>query len=202
MQLRSFVLITAVVALTLRSALPADAAAPTAATASSAATAAVPFDDAHALTYKVIAAPLTEPSAPADEYFGRLKLSNLGIRNIIHAITVEGNSPLALPGQVTRIQAVRDSMADWADKYPRDSWLPGTIVKFATLLESKQQPSYDETAISLFWLLVEHYPKTWYSKFAARQLANYEEVPPMDMLTSPDVNDFANVAAYTFPLPH
>ena len=174
---------------------------PVAALAATADTTPVPFDDTHATTYKVVAAPLTDPSAPADEYFGKFKLSNLGIRNIIHDITIEGNSPLALPHQVTRISGAESALGDWASKYPRDLWLPGTIVKLATLLQSKQQPLYDEAAVSLYYLLLEHYPNTWFSKFAWRQLQAFQEHPDFDMLTAPDVNDVANVIDYAYPSP-
>src|SRR5215472_2509435 len=65
------------------------------------------------VTVAVNSQPLTPASAPADEYFGRLKLSNLGIKNIIRAFRVEGNSPLALPMQRARIEAVDSAIFDW-----------------------------------------------------------------------------------------
>jgi hypothetical protein len=159
----------------------------------------LPFDDSKALTYDVRAAPLTAESAPADEYFGRAKLSNLGVKNIIHDITVEGNSPLAVPRQVGRIQAVGWAMADWADKYPRDHWLPSAMIKFATLLQSKHQPSYDQAAISMLYLVANRYARTWFGKYAVGQLQKYDELANVDMLNSPDVNEFANVIDYTLP---
>lgn len=160
----------------------------------------IPYDDSHALVYQITAAPLTPASAPADEYFGRMKLSNLGIRNIIHDITIEGNSPLALPKQQARIQAVSSAMIDWANKYPRDNWLPGAMVRFATMLQSKQQPLYDQTAISLWDFLLERYPNTWYSKYALNQLRKYVELPNTDLVDSADVHEVANVIDYTYLL--
>jgi len=186
MYMRSlFLLVIATIALSqaAQAAAPADA---------------IPYDDSHAVTYAITAAPLTPASAPADEYFGRFKLSNLGVRNIIHDITIEGNSPLALPKQQTRIQSVQMAMADWASKYPRDRWLPGAIVRFATMLESKQQPQYDQAAFSLWSFLLQRYPNTWYSKYALNQLRKYDEVANIDMLAAPDVHEVANVIDYSY----
>src|ERR1700730_2337880 len=82
----------------------------------------------------VTARPLTPQDAPADEYFGRLKLSNLGIRNIIHALAVEGTSPFALPLERTRIMGVNTAILEWADEFPRDPWLRRVVLNFADVL--------------------------------------------------------------------
>ncbi len=87
-------------------------------------------------------------------------------------------------------------MADWADKYPRDRWLPSAMIKFATLLQSKHQPAYDQSAISMLYLVANRYPKTWFGKYATGQLSKYDEQANVDMLNSPDVQEFANVIDY------
>src|SRR5476649_967841 len=85
-----------------------------------------PPDDNIWHTYVVAARPISGAPAPADEYFGRFKLSFLGIRNIIHDMNIEGDSSLALPMQEARIREVAGSLGDWANRYPRDKWHPGT----------------------------------------------------------------------------
>ena len=78
--------------------------------------------------------PLTPTDAPADEYFGRLKLSNIGVHNIIHALAVEGYSPLALPLERTRIMGVETAIVEWAEAFPRDPWLRNTVLNFAGVI--------------------------------------------------------------------
>src|SRR5450755_1991263 len=95
------------------------------------------FDDQLWHAYTVSARAFTYAPAPADEYFGRFKLSNLGMRNIIHDMNIEGDSPLALPLQQGRIREVAGSLSDWANRYPRDTWLPGTAASFVRFLERK-----------------------------------------------------------------
>ena len=64
--------------------------------------------------------------APADEYFGRLKMSILGIRNQLVNLETKsryrGANRSALMGEATFIE---DAMRDWSAKYPGDPWIPG-----------------------------------------------------------------------------
>ena len=64
--------------------------------------------------------------APADEYFGRLKMSILGIRNQLRDLETKsqwrGENKRALLGEATFIE---DAMREWQSKYPGDPWIPG-----------------------------------------------------------------------------
>ncbi|MDQ2818223.1 MAG: hypothetical protein M3T49_08475 [Candidatus Eremiobacteraeota bacterium] len=137
----------------------------------------VPYDDRHWTAYDVVAPPFTAAQAPADEYFGRYKISNIGVRNIIRDLNIEGDSPLALPHQQTRIAAAGLAMVDWADKYPRDSWLPGAMVGFAKLLLAKGVSQFDETAIDLLFYASHRYAGNRYGADALRTLSAYEQTP-------------------------
>lgn len=144
-----------------------------------------PIDDWHWTSFRVSGRPLTPASAPADEYFGRFKLSNLGVRNIIHDISIEGNSPLAIPKQVSRIQAADWAMVDWANKYPRDRWLPGAMLGFAKLLQSKGQPAMDVTAIALLYYLADRFGRAdRYGSEAGRLVRGYDPTPNFSMAES------------------
>lgn len=63
--------------------------------------------------------------APADEYFGHLKMSILGIRNQLRDLETRsawrGENKRNLLGKATFIE---DAMREWAEKYPADPWLP------------------------------------------------------------------------------
>jgi hypothetical protein len=63
--------------------------------------------------------------APADEYFGRMKMSVLGIRNELDGLerrAVGGDRNVA--SMAGKLALVDDAMNDWRAHYPRDSWLP------------------------------------------------------------------------------
>jgi hypothetical protein len=121
-------------------------------------------------TIVVSAHPMPPPNAPADEYFGRLKLSNLGVRNIIHALSVEGHSPLALPLERTRIMGVETALAQWGAEYPHDSWLRGAMLSFAGVMAGKHDLDTDRLAVDFYLQTSIRYPNTRWSQQAQRQL--------------------------------
>jgi hypothetical protein len=63
--------------------------------------------------------------APADEYFGRLRMSVLGIRNELVTLERRAESGEAnLAALNGKLAMVDDAMRDWRAHYPRDTWLP------------------------------------------------------------------------------
>jgi hypothetical protein len=63
--------------------------------------------------------------APADEYFGRMKMSILGITNSIRDTGVrEGFDPLNASKYYNGLALTENALEDWAQKYPQDSWIP------------------------------------------------------------------------------
>ena len=136
-------------------------------------------------TIAVSAHPWTPAAAPADEYFGHLKLSNLGVRNIIRAFRVEGNSPLALPMQRFRMDAVTSAIADWGDKYPRDPWLASTVFGFTDVLAVKGDVRTDAMAIDLLLQASQRYRNTKYAKMAIKRLLALEPTSSVDWSVVP-----------------
>jgi hypothetical protein len=66
--------------------------------------------------------------APADEYFGKLKMSILGIRNVIKDQGAKVDVyPEKADSTLGAIALTEDALHDWQHKYPCDSWLPGSI---------------------------------------------------------------------------
>lgn len=64
-------------------------------------------------------------SAPADEYFGPLKDSILGIRNRLLAFERKADSELLIAGSLRGIDNIELAIEDWDRQYPRDPWLAG-----------------------------------------------------------------------------
>jgi len=63
--------------------------------------------------------------APADEYFGQLRMSVLGIRNELNTLERRAaggdRNVSAMSGKLAMVD---DAMRDWRSRYPRDTWLP------------------------------------------------------------------------------
>jgi hypothetical protein len=63
--------------------------------------------------------------APADEYFGQLKMSVLGIRNELNSLERRAAGGERNVGAMSgKLAFVDDAMRDWRRRYPRDNWLP------------------------------------------------------------------------------
>lgn len=66
--------------------------------------------------------------APADEYFGPLKMSILGIRNTIKDLGLRYDVNHDIANQTLASAALTErSIRDWEHKYPKDSQLPRSI---------------------------------------------------------------------------
>jgi hypothetical protein len=162
--------------------------------------ASAPLDDDSWTTVTVAAArPPKHRQAPADEYFGPNRLSNLGVRNAIRDMNLEGTSPLALPIQLDRIAAVQAALALWSDKYPNDSWLPGTTLDFAKLLLSKQQAFTDDLAAGYLFSLQAFYPASRAGFEAHELLARSHPIPGFDMGTAPPADPIPSVGDNLYP---
>jgi hypothetical protein len=62
-------------------------------------------------------------SAPADRYFGRLKLSFLGINNTFRDAALSAGDHTVDPSIVGKVMSADDALGDWARHFPRDPQL-------------------------------------------------------------------------------
>jgi hypothetical protein len=73
-------------------------------------------------------------AAPADEYFGRMRLSIVGIRNEIGLLDARIEADPATADQdLKTCELVENALEDWAVKYPHDSWLDAQMARMETL---------------------------------------------------------------------
>jgi hypothetical protein len=76
----------------------------------------------------------TNDLAPADRYFGRLKMSILGIRNSIKDLSARAD---VMPDDADHVfdkaVLVEDALRDWQTKFPRDPWIPKYAYSLAQL---------------------------------------------------------------------
>lgn len=88
-----------------------------------------------AIAALLVAAPITcvanSRSAPADEYFGRLGESVLGIRNALDAIDREGDGEMLSPQTLANLDDQQDAIVALEQKYPNDPWLPAFLSRLS-----------------------------------------------------------------------
>ena len=96
--------------------------------------------------------------APADEYFGRLKMSILGIRNTLKdlAYKAEGN-----PGNAEQVFGsaafAEEALKEWEHKYPRDPWLAKSVAALAHMYTKVPTPAgRAKMHAALAWLTAKY----------------------------------------------
>jgi hypothetical protein len=103
--------------------------------------------------------------APADEYFGSLHMSVLGVRNVLHDV---GRHIEADPANGSRylgmIVLTETSIRDWESKYPADSWLPRSIYGLQHLYGKLSGPECARKALDVANWLIGHYPSSEYAR--------------------------------------
>ncbi len=88
-----------------------------------------PLPSAARTTADASAAASAAASAPLDEYFGRMKLSPIGIGNELHLIASRSQNADDAKDSLPLLTLIEDSMHDWEHKYPHDDWIPKNLVR-------------------------------------------------------------------------
>jgi hypothetical protein len=117
----------------------------------------------HVLSYKV---------APADEYFGRLKMSILGIRNVIKddALKIDAD-PTQGPNVINSMAMTEDALHDWESKYPQDTWLPHSLFTLERLYAKIDSDVARAKAKATMAWLVHDFPRSPQAKVGRVELA-------------------------------
>jgi hypothetical protein len=125
--------------------------------------------------------------APADEYFGRLKLSILGIRNTIkdQGFKVDYD-PQKAPSTLGSIALTEDAIHDWQRKYPCDTWLPGTLYALEHFyLKIHTDDGVKHVHATFAWLRRD-YPKSKFVQLARVEDGQASAVPAVSATASVD----------------
>jgi hypothetical protein len=110
-------------------------------------------------------------SAPGDEYFGRMKLSYLGINNTFRDETIRSGAFTTSPGVITTVDFADDALHAWANKYPNDPELARSyFLAIAAYSKIYTQPTQDK-AWQYMHIIVQQFPHTFFGKQVAKNLA-------------------------------
>jgi hypothetical protein len=115
-----------------------------------------------------VAPVFAQPSAslaPADRYFGRLKMSILGIRNQLKDLAERvAAKPEDAEHVYDKAVLVEDALHDWQKQFPRDPWIPKYSYALAQLYG---KIASDDARVrrndTLDWLIAT-YPESEYAQ--------------------------------------
>jgi hypothetical protein len=111
--------------------------------------------------------------APADEYFGKLKMSVLGMRNTLADLGRRIDySPERAESVFASTDYLEDAIHDWQKKYPHDSWLPRYVFNLAHLYAKVPSDEGRNRAKKTMAWLVEGFPRSQQAKVGREELAS------------------------------
>jgi hypothetical protein len=112
----------------------------------------------------------TGGTAPADEYFGRMKLSYLGINNSLKDASIMAGDHTTFQAVISKIQWAENALLDWQKKYPNDPQLARSLYLMTGAYLKVWTYDGQERAAYYMLELRDKYPKTYFGKQEAANL--------------------------------
>jgi len=137
--------------------------------------------------------------APADEYFGKLKMSVLGIRNTIKDVGANLDIDQARWTQLASKAAFcEDAMRDWEKKYPQDTWIPHALFTLERVYAKVDSDEARAKAKATMLWLVHDFPKSKFAATGRQELAQHlVGVKPSPAPNAPSIGGADDVSATT-----
>jgi len=147
--------------------------------------------------------------APADEYFGRLEMSFIGINNTFHDMAIAAGDATTDPAIVNKVDFAMEALNVWQNRYPHDSQLARSYFLGETVLKKIWLKPYQEKAWAYMQHIVSAYPNTFFGRTVKAQMtkgftANYfaPAVPcsdPPPPLPEPTSNGMYTIVVHQAP---
>lgn len=111
-------------------------------------------------------------SAPGDEYFGRMKMSYLGIDNTYKDGAISAGAYSTDPRLISKLDFATESLHKWAAKYPGDPQLPRSYFLGIQVLRKIYTQQEQETTWTFIQVLTTKYGTTYFGKTMKASLAH------------------------------
>lgn len=149
-----------------------------------------------------VAASSVRREAPADEYFGPLKMSALQIRNSIGKLGRAYHERSKSDDDILHdAQLDEDAFRLWATKYPADRWLAPTAFHLEQLYQAIQSGDARRRAGVMLAYIVDHFPTTKEATLSRIRLHQGFPALHAESPLHPPTPSAAPTAAGTSPVP-
>jgi hypothetical protein len=112
-------------------------------------------------------------SAPGDEYFGRMKLSYLGIDNTFKDAAVSAGAYTTNPAIISRLSFADDALTQWAKKYPNDPQLARSYFFGEEVYRKVYTQAGQQKAWQYIQILLHKFGDTYFGKIMKQSIAKY-----------------------------
>jgi hypothetical protein len=109
-------------------------------------------------------------SAPGDEYFGRMKMSYLGINNTFRDDLIRAGAYTTDPKIIGRISFADEALLDWAKKYPNDPQLARSYFLAFQMYRKVWVHEYQDKAWDYAHIVERKWPKSFFGKALHKDL--------------------------------
>jgi hypothetical protein len=113
----------------------------------------------------------TKGAAPADEYFGKMKMSYLGINNSLRDAYVMAGEHTTFPVVIQKVMWAENALLDWQHRYPNDPQLPRSLFFLMAAYLKIWTGDGQSHALAYVTELRDRYGKTYFGKLVKADLA-------------------------------
>jgi hypothetical protein len=110
-------------------------------------------------------------SAPGDEYFGRMKMSYLGIDNTYKDGAISAGAYSTDPRLISKLDFATEALKRWAAKYPNDPQLARSYFLGIQVLQKIYTQPEQETTWEFMHILVTRYKGTYFGRVMTASVA-------------------------------
>lgn len=110
-------------------------------------------------------------SAPADEYFGRMKMSYLGINNTMRNEAISAGDYTTSSDIINKVSFADEALRAWAAKYPNDPELARSYFLTIMMLRKIYTQQYQDEAWRYMQIEVKRFGSTYFGKLEKADIA-------------------------------
>ncbi|MGB6986374.1 MAG: hypothetical protein WBD74_10420 [Candidatus Aquilonibacter sp.] len=110
-------------------------------------------------------------AAPGDEYFGRMKMSFLGINNTFHDETIRAGDYTTDSGIISKVAFADEALQDWSRRYPGDPQLARSYFLAIVMYKKIYTVDAQQKAWTYMHILTQRFANTYFGKLERADLA-------------------------------
>ena len=110
-------------------------------------------------------------SAPGDEYFGRMKLSYLGINNTFHDEAIRAGAYTTDSGIISKVSFADEALSQWMQRYPGDPQLARSYYLAIEVYKKIYTKDAQDKAWKYMQLELHQFPTSYFGKIVKKNVA-------------------------------